>query len=90
MPQAPKGADPRIVETTTQPTGPAGVLRVILLGLVVALPLASRPLATWSDRLPESWVAVQTLAHEWDDRMQQIGLDRPYDAIHRAMQALTG
>ena len=76
--------DPRLVP------GPPGsgitlrrLLRLMAVGCVV-LPFASRPLASWSQRLPDDAAVLRDAIGWFDTTMERAGLTWPYDTLHAA------
>jgi len=59
------------------------VLAMTIVGVLALALLASRDLPSWVGRLGDGPVAerAQTLATEWDDAMERLGLTRPHDAL---------
>jgi hypothetical protein len=73
------GADDRIIEAAPGCGTPVLVLRVVLLGCVVAAVFGSAPLLAWTEALPDSPVTaiVQDAATRWNDAMTRIGATEP-------------
>ena len=69
---------------------PRQVFALILIGTLVLAALASRDLATWTERFGDGRVAqnAQSLAIEWDDAMARLGLVRPHEALRFAIRRL--
>jgi hypothetical protein len=59
------------------------VLAMTVVGVLALALFASRDLPSWVGRLGDGPVAerVQTLATEWDDAMERLGLVRPHEAL---------
>src|SRR5271170_868188 len=69
---------------------PRQVLAITLIGTLVLAALASRDLATWTERLGDGRVAqtAQSLAAGWDGAMAKLGLVRPHEGLRFAIHWL--
>lgn len=85
-----RGADAIPPEARRRTASPRQVLAACLLGALVLSLFASRDLPSWADRLREGALTplARTLAIGWNDRLAPLGLTRPYQELHRALEWL--
>jgi len=65
---------------------PRGLLGIALLGCLVAALFGAAPLAAWVDSSIAEATVVQQVADAWHDMARRLMLDRPYDALRRAVR----
>jgi hypothetical protein len=63
------------------------LLAIALLGCFTAAIFGAAPLAAWVDASIMGETAVAQTTQAWLGLTQRIGLDRPYDAVRRAVRA---
>jgi hypothetical protein len=81
--------DPREVMAGA-PTAPLRqVWQALTAAVLVCAVLGTPALVAWAENLPVGPLGdgVLELAARWHDAMAWLGLDRPYEAIRRAVQA---
>ena len=61
-------------------------LTIALLSCIVAALFGATPLAAWVDASIVAGTAVQQAADAWLELTQRVGLDRPYDLLHRIVR----
>jgi hypothetical protein len=63
---------------------PFGLVRVALVGAIMATMIGAEPLASWADQAADdSPIAlVRPMLDRWHGTVAQLGLDRPYAALH--------
>lgn len=62
------------------------LLAIALLGCFTAALFGAAPLAAWVDASIMGGTVVEQAAEAWLGLAQRLGLDRPYDAIRRAVR----
>jgi hypothetical protein len=69
---------------------PRQVVALTLIGTLVLAVLASRDLASWTERMGDGRLAqtAQSAAAEWDDAMAKLGMVRPHEALRLAIRRL--
>jgi hypothetical protein len=69
---------------------PRQVVAITLIGTLVLAVLASRDLASWTERFGDGRLALtaQSLAAEWDGTMAELGLVRPHEELRLAIRRL--
>jgi hypothetical protein len=69
---------------------PRQVFAIALIGTLVLALLASRDLASWTERLGDTpaILMAQRIAAEWDERMAALGLTRPHEVLRDTLRRL--
>ena len=69
---------------------PRQVVLITLIGTLVLAVLASRDLASWTERFGDGRLAqtAQSLAAEWDGTMAEFSLVRPHEELRLAIRRL--
>ena len=81
--------DPREVMTGAATAPLRQIVQALAAAVLVSALLGAPALVAWAEGLPVGVVgdAVLDVAVRWHDTLATLGLDRPYEAIRRAMQA---
>jgi hypothetical protein len=66
------------------------VFAACLAGALVLAMFASRDTPGWAEQLGDSPLAhsLRSIAGDWDETMEELGLTRPHEALRAAMQRL--
>jgi hypothetical protein len=84
------GTDDRITEAACGLGTPVRVLRVAVIGCIVAAAFGSAPLRGWTETLPDGrFTAVaRDAAMQWNDAMTRIGAPEPRAWLRAAIRSL--
>ena len=69
---------------------PRQVFAITVIGMIMLALLASRDLASWSERLGDSpaVLTAQKIAADWNERVAALGLTRPHDALRDGLRRM--